>query len=321
MFKNKAKTKMIAIVASLIFSAFILVMPIILAAGAVAVPVVAIYEIFSGIGDFLFGDGKENDAILLIRKYLDQPSTKKEINEKYQPLINNEEEIQIQLHWLLIPNLLAGIEEVKEEHIKMQISSIKKSDSDLERYINDLRTKTPWKDKWSSISTSTIVAYVEQFTSYLGQEEDLDIGDLKEEELLYPLKDKAVVTSEFGNRGSIDTGNGSTNLKHTGIDLAYNGGNAKTCGIPIYASTSGEVTKTEATVDQAGANWGAIQYKNLETWYLHMRDPFPYPIGTKIKKGQFIGYIGNSGLSTGCHLHMETRVDGKAVNPRKFLDF
>ena len=50
-------------------------------------------------------------------------------------------------------------------------------------------------------------------------------------------------------------------------------------------------------------------------------DLFPYDVGTQIKKGQFVGYIGSSGLSTACHLHFETHVNDKAVNPRNFLDF
>jgi murein DD-endopeptidase MepM/ murein hydrolase activator NlpD len=42
-------------------------------------------------------------------------------------------------------------------------------------------------------------------------------------------------------------------------------------------------------------------------------------VGQQVKIGQIIGRIGTTGRSTGPHLHYETRVDGEAVDPQKFL--
>ena len=42
-------------------------------------------------------------------------------------------------------------------------------------------------------------------------------------------------------------------------------------------------------------------------------------IGQQIKIGQIIGRVGSTGRSTGPHLHYETRIDGDAVDPQKFL--
>lgn len=319
---TKSKAKMASIVLSIIISLFTILTPILLAAGAVAVPIVAIHEIFTSIGDFVFGDGETNDVIEIINKYLDQEESKKMIKTKYQPLIDKEKDIELPLHWLVIPNLLAGIEDLQDKDIQLQINLIKKSENSLEKYINLLRKESPWNIGFNNISTTTIVSYINQFDSYLGQEGGIDVGDLKEHEFLYPLKKKAVVTSEFGQRWPVTLPNGQVIQEpHSGMDLAYGGGDAKTCGVPIYASMPGEVVATDKTVAQAGANWGSIKFKNLEIWYLHLRDPFPYTVGTKVKKGDFVGYIGSTGYSTACHLHFETHVNDKPVNPRNFLDF
>ncbi len=316
-----SKYKIIYMLASGLLAFLIFVSPVIVAAGIVAVPVVAINELFKNIGDFLFGSDA-NEVIKLINQHLKSDDTKQVINTVYKPLIDAETEINISLHWLIIPNLLAGIENVEEAHVQTQITLIKEVDSNLETYINRLRLDDPWRYGFASVSTTTIVGYINQYTNYLGQEGSLDIGDLKEEEFLYPLQTRAIVTSEFGTRLPITLPNGQvTNQEHTGIDLAYPGGEATTCGVPIYAAMAGEVVANERTQSQAGANWGSIRYKNLEVWYVHLRDPFPYEVGTQIKKGQFVGYIGSSGLSTACHLHLETHVNNKAINPRNFLDF
>jgi murein DD-endopeptidase MepM/ murein hydrolase activator NlpD len=42
-------------------------------------------------------------------------------------------------------------------------------------------------------------------------------------------------------------------------------------------------------------------------------------VGQKVNLGQVIGRVGSTGRATGPHLHYETRVDGEAVNPQKFL--
>lgn len=319
---NKSLSIKIAIgVTSSLLSLIMLLSPVIVAASIVAVPVVAINQMFTSVGDFQFGNNGTNNALKIIEKYLEQEDTKTSIKKLYQPLIDKQEK-PIPLHWLLIPNLLAGIEEVNGEIINIQIQAVVSSNNDLEAYINLLRKSEPWASGFKLVSTTTIVGYVNQFTNYLGQEESLDIGDLKEEEFLYPLKERAMITSEFGQRWPVLLPNGSyVDQPHSGTDMAYPGGEATTCGVPIYASMGGEVVANERTQGQAGANWGSIKFKNLEVWYLHLRDPFPYEVGDQIKKGQFVGYIGSTGLSTACHLHFETHVNGNPVNARIFLDF
>ena len=59
----------------------------------------------------------------------------------------------------------------------------------------------------------------------------------------------------------------------------------------------------------------------LQTWYAHMTADYPGNIrqGSQVKAGQVIGHEGNTGHSTGAHLHWAVMLNGDFVNPRLFL--
>lgn len=100
---------------------------------------------------------------------------------------------------------------------------------------------------------------------------------------------------------------------HKGVDIA----NPR--GTPIYAAAEGTVT-TKTRV----AGYGrciVIQHSNgYSTLYAHLNDySSAVRIGSFVRKGQYIGAVGNSGNSTGCHLHWEVRRNGVAINPLNFF--
>ena len=98
---------------------------------------------------------------------------------------------------------------------------------------------------------------------------------------------------------------------HTGIDFRG------TYGEPIHATAAGTVTS-------AGWSGGYGQMvevdhgNGLATRYGHLSE-IEVKVGQSIRIGQVVGRLGSTGRSTGPHLHYETRVDGEAVDPQKFL--
>ena len=98
---------------------------------------------------------------------------------------------------------------------------------------------------------------------------------------------------------------------HTGLDIGAPQGRpvfAASDVIFLYSGTLGGYGKT-IVVDH-GAGYTSI-YGHLSNYYVKR--------ATKVKKGQLIGLVGSTGLSTGPHLHFEVRVNGKEVNPLNYL--
>jgi murein DD-endopeptidase MepM/ murein hydrolase activator NlpD len=110
---------------------------------------------------------------------------------------------------------------------------------------------------------------------------------------------KGGVASGFGMRKHPILG--SMRL-HNGADI---GG---ACGNPIYATQSGTVTR--ANFSRSG--------KNVETSYLNM-SKYAVSAGQSVTKGDVIGYVGTTGLSTACHLHLALYENGKGADPVPYL--
>ena len=123
-----------------------------------------------------------------------------------------------------------------------------------------------------------------------------------------PLTGEILVTSPFGMRKHPLLGRLAI---HTGIDLR--GG----LGVPVRATATGKVTIAGR---QGGyGNMVEISHGNgLATRFGHLSE-IGVKIGQIVRIGEMVGRIGSTGRSTGPHLHYETRVNGEAVDPQKFL--
>jgi murein DD-endopeptidase MepM/ murein hydrolase activator NlpD len=98
---------------------------------------------------------------------------------------------------------------------------------------------------------------------------------------------------------------------HTGLDMRGDTGD------PVHATASGRVSM--AGREGGYGNLVEIQHGNgLATRYGHLSQ-IDVKVGQKVRIGEVVGRIGSTGRSTGPHLHYETRVDGDAVDPQKFL--
>ncbi len=100
---------------------------------------------------------------------------------------------------------------------------------------------------------------------------------------------------------------------HKGVDLStYRSGDA------ILATADGQVVTSE--YDPGFGNYLIIKHKHgFYTRYAHMQS-FRVQRGQYVQQGQVIGYIGNSGVSTGPHLHYEVHIGSDVVDPMKYLN-
>lgn len=117
------------------------------------------------------------------------------------------------------------------------------------------------------------------------------------------------VTSEFGRRRNPFGGDLEF---HKGIDIATKYGKA------VVSPADGVVTDV-STHDDIGRAIQIDHGHGISTLYAHLSKAVVRP-GMTVRKGERIGYVGNSGRSTGSHLHYSVMINGVAVNPRKYLN-
>lgn len=115
---------------------------------------------------------------------------------------------------------------------------------------------------------------------------------------------KNYLTSDFGFRRY---------RHHYGVDIKINTGDT------IYASFDGMVRICKYS--RSYGNYVVIRHHNgLETIYAHLSKPLVI-INQEIKAGEPLGLGGNTGRSTGPHLHYEVRYLGQCINPHDIIDF
>ncbi len=144
-----------------------------------------------------------------------------------------------------------------------------------------------------------------QLTQYSFLNEPLDMNFSK---IVMPLNREISITSPYGTRIHPIFG---TSKFHSGVDLAAHYEN-------VYSVLDGIVTET-GWDPRGGGNYIKIKHFNrFETAYLHLSEMY-YKAGELVKAGFIIGKSGNSGNSTGPHLHFSVKEFGQSINPYHFL--
>jgi len=158
---------------------------------------------------------------------------------------------------------------------------------------------------WNSLESSVIVP---------GQALFVPGARLSEHELnrvfgrLFIFPTRGQLSSRFGLRGDPFTG---VNRFHNGVDLAGS------IGTPVVATMSGKVS-------MLGYNPNFGRYlilthaEGFQTLYGHL-DTFKVSKGMRVKQGELIASMGNSGYSTGSHLHFSIFLKGEPVDPLRYL--
>lgn len=94
------------------------------------------------------------------------------------------------------------------------------------------------------------------------------------------------------------------------------------CGAPIRAMANGKVVSAGWTSYGFGnytiISYGKMYGANLSSGYAHQSKVL-VKAGQRVKQGQVVGYVGTTGLSTGCHLHLQIYRNGARVNPMRYL--
>jgi len=129
---------------------------------------------------------------------------------------------------------------------------------------------------------------------------------------IWPLKDvRGYVTSYFGPTTHPFT---KQWYLHKGIDIAYSR------GTKVVSTANGKVIEKGFDANGYG-NYIVIKHKyGFYTRYAHM-DKVHVKEGQNVQQGEVVGTLGNTGLSTGPHLHYEVRIGSQVVDPRRYLDF
>ena len=116
------------------------------------------------------------------------------------------------------------------------------------------------------------------------------------------------ITGHFGERLDPFSGEGAF---HAGLDIASHYGDA------VRATADGTIE--EADKRSGYGDLVVIDHGfGVTTWYGHLSG-FNMQAGMRVKRGDIIGFEGNSGRSTGPHVHYEVRINNTPVNPWRYL--
>ena len=203
-------------------------------------------------------------------------------------------------------NTLASLEETYESKARRMRAVLAEVGVDSAKH-GEAATGGPFVSYRLSSNATTFEKQVYRINLAKAQVERLNTA-VAAMPLRRPVQGEIDMTSSFGVRLDPFL---SRPAMHTGID---------------FRGDSGEAIRVTASGKVVSAGWSGgygrmveVDHGNgLSTRYGHLSE-IDVQVGQTVKAGQTVGRMGSTGRSTGPHLHYETRIDGEAVNPQKFL--
>ena len=214
-------------------------------------------------------------------------------NDENDVIIALQKEVEITYKYYEIASSEEVIEKVDTlETAKQIVNDIKEAtEQEITLTVNEKTTKNI-----EEIKTNTLEVAENNI------KEKLNV-DSTEEITTLPLT--GIISSRYGAVSSIRS---ST---HTGLDIAAS------IGTPIKVIADGQITF--AAYSGSYGYLVKVDHGNgVESWYAHTSKMY-VKAGQEVKAGDIIAAVGNTGNSTGPHLHLEIRINGKHINPQKYL--
>jgi murein DD-endopeptidase MepM/ murein hydrolase activator NlpD len=200
---------------------------------------------------------------------------------------------------------LANLKKNQEALLEGSISKLDEQAKVIEKVIDQLGVKLKIEED-PSHSGGPFIAVNETMQEKLIVTTERYLTALQNMPLGHPINTK--ISSRFGRR--VDPINGKIGF-HSGIDFKGDTGDK------VTATGNGVVTKS--AYNKGLGNYVVLCHGHgYKTTFAHLSRRLVKK-GEKISRGQTIGLIGNTGRSTGSHLHYEIRLNGKAINPMKYI--
>lgn len=165
-----------------------------------------------------------------------------------------------------------------------------------------------------AVADSTKAGKKQEMVPTRQREDTISIEDKKKEwtdrymSVSYPLR-KIEITSDYGDRIDPFTGKRS---RHNGLDLRASQGDE------AYAMMFGQVIKVGS--DNRSGKYVTLRHGDFTVSYCHLSKPLVNK-GDCVRPGDVVGISGNTGRSTGPHLHLTMRMGCKHINPMILLQF
>jgi murein DD-endopeptidase MepM/ murein hydrolase activator NlpD len=200
-----------------------------------------------------------------------------------------------------------AFKEEKENILSTAVNELTERSELIEKMIDSIGIEVPEVAKNdSSNSGGVFIAHPDNDRDSLISRADRYLKTIRFLPLGRPVD--GPITSDYGKR--LDPVNGKLAL-HTGLDFRAKPSDN------IYATADGVVQK--AFYNGGHGNYVLIDHDNgYSTVFSHMKKFMVRP-GDKVRRGQLIGLVGNTGRSTGPHLHYEVLLDGEPIDPEVFM--